>query len=120
MAGKELVAAVENRVEKRRSLLRIDRRWRHVSDRHEHGADQQEQRHGLERERHAIWAPGQQAQRNNKGCKSAVDKQESKIVRSNPTQHKIGDVIAGVNRGIGDRGENRDGARSKERYTFAY
>src|SRR5207253_9242571 len=80
VAGEKQVAAVKNRVEERRRLLRIDRRWRHVGERHEHGTDQQEQRGGLEREWQPVRSPGQQAQRNGERGKCPVNEQKTNVV----------------------------------------
>ena len=79
VSGKEQVAAVEDRVEERRGLLRVDRRRRDMGERHEHRADQQEQRHGLERERQPVRPPCQQARRDDESREGAVDEQKAHV-----------------------------------------
>ena len=63
--------------------------------------------------------PGQQARRNSEGCERTVDEQKAHVEGPNAAQHKIGDVVAGVDRSIGDRGEDRDGAGGEENGALA-
>ena len=50
----------------------------------------------------------------------AVDEQKAHIEGPDAAKHKISDVVAGVHRGIGDRGEDRDTAGGEEDSAFAY
>ena len=61
-----------------------------------------------------------QARRNSEDCERTVDEQKAHVEGPNAAQHKVGDVIAGVDRSIGDRGEDRDGAGGEENGAFAY
>jgi hypothetical protein len=89
-----------------------------MGERHKHGTNQQEQRHGLERERQPVRPRYQEARREDEGGERAVDEQKAHVEGADAAQHEIGDGVAGMDRRVGNRSKDRDGAGGEEGQTL--